>query len=95
MTSPLPSGDEPVTTSQLMAVRLVRGVAGSADLRGVWLELEGASGEPDFFQSFARSMHVAETRYGIDSRRFEIRPDRSCGSARTDGGSRASGPRSS
>ena len=54
-----------------LAVEVVRGLPALADLRDAWIALEGCSGDPDFFQSFAWSMQVAEARVRSDAQRYE------------------------
>lgn len=54
-----------------LAVDLVRGLEGMAGLEADWLGLEGAAGDPDFFQSFAWSMQVAEVRLRGGDGRYE------------------------
>jgi hypothetical protein len=58
-------------TGQPLDVRLVRGVDALAVLREGWIDLEGASGEPDFFQSFAWCLHVGEVRIRAGAGRYE------------------------
>jgi CelD/BcsL family acetyltransferase involved in cellulose biosynthesis len=52
-------------------VEIVRGVQAMAGLREDWIALDGVSGEPDFFQSFAWSMQVAEVRARDGTGRWE------------------------
>ncbi len=50
---------------------IVRGIDALARLKEAWIALEGALGEPDFFQSFAWSMHVASIRTANSGSHFE------------------------
>ena len=53
------------------AVEVVRGLPALERLRDAWIALEGRGGDPDFFQSFAWSMQVAEARVRAEGQRYE------------------------
>ena len=65
--------DAPAFETQLPTANfeIVRGIDALARLKEAWIALEGALGEPDFFQSFAWSMHVASIRIANSGSQFE------------------------